>query len=108
MDLHFFKFVTMQMDQFPASLTFTMKADICVFVTICSNILKASRTVSIYDVLVDNPIIDKTLQLTVNCGLPYIRSLTFEILAHITGGNMNSRNRFKIIKQNFPLFCLVL
>jgi len=108
MNLYFFKLVTMEMDQFPAFFTFTMEAETSVPVTVCSYILKAGGAVSVYDVLIDDPFIDKTLQLTVNCGLPYIRSLTFEILAHITGGNMNSRNRFKIIKQNFPLFCLVL
>ena len=98
----------MKMNQLAAFLTFTVKTiRLLVTVFLFFNILKAGRGVRIYDILVDDTLVDKALHLPVNGSPAYTAAYALEVIAHVADSDVLTRHGLKVAYKLAPLFCVI-
>jgi len=100
--------IAMKMDQSAALFAFAV---IAVFTAVSpdrvSAVFKTGRRIGIDDIFIDNPLIHKPFQLSVDGGCRNRASLFTEMIADILRRDMAALHAFQIIRDFFEMLCRV-
>jgi hypothetical protein len=99
--------LTMEVKELAALLALQVEARFSGSMAVLSHVFKASGTVTVYYVFIDDPFVHQTFKSAVYRSLSNVGAAGPEMLADVAGGDVTAFYSLEIVDQNISLGCLV-